>query len=156
MTIFGKEHSVVSRLQVGTMAAVLGFAVTAPAMAALKEVTLATPAQALAYCKAGKMMPNDIAYFAGAGGLAQYGDTNCTQQIPKGSVKLALAVKGKSKVSECTMGSVAQGLKFCESGAMGQYDIDYIGGKVGRTISGPGYGCVANYSSVSLGNAICK
>ena len=146
-----------SRARLGILSAAMGLGLMASAQAAVKEITLASPAQALAYCKAGNMMPADIAYFAGAGGLAQYGSKGCPQQVPPhGTVANALGLKGKNKVTECSMASPAQALKFCNSGAMGTYDIDYISGKIGRTLSGPGYGCVVNYSSVSLGNAVCK
>ena len=159
MLDFCKKLALASRVPVGVLSAVtsVGLMISVQAQAAVKEITLASPAQALAYCKAGNMMPADIAYFAGAGGLAQYGSKGCPQQVPpSGTVANALGVKGKNKVLECKMVSAAQALKFCNSGAMGTYDIDYISGKVGRTLSGPGYGCVVNYSSVSLGNAVCK
>jgi hypothetical protein len=39
---------------------------------------------------------------------------------------------------------------------MGEWDIDYISGKVGKTINGPGYGCDVNFSTSSIGNAVCK
>src|ERR1700690_150583 len=68
-----------------------------------KEVFLATPAQALAYCQSGKMPGADIAYIAGPGGLAQYGpNSSCVQQVPANTaVTKSIQVVGK-RVSECT------------------------------------------------------
>lgn len=149
----------VVRLRTGALAAVaaLGVTVSVQASAAPKEVVLASPAAALAYCQAGNVLAGDIAYIAGAGGLAQFGpDTQCAQQVPvKTKVKTTLYVKGKH-TAECKMVGAAEALKFCQSGAMGEYDIAYIAGKVGQTLSGPGYGCIVNFSNVSLGNAICR
>ncbi|MGH6888288.1 MAG: hypothetical protein ACREHF_03680 [Rhizomicrobium sp.] len=122
-----------------------------------KEVTLATPDQALAYCQSGKMPGGDIAYINGPAGMSQYGpDSNCVQQVPtKTAVKKAVRVVG-NRVSECKLESPRKALLFCQSGAMGEWDIDYVSGKVGKTISGPGYGCVVNYTTSSVGNAVCK
>jgi hypothetical protein len=129
----------------------------ASAASATREVTLATSDQALAYCQSGKMPGGDIAYIAGAPGLAQYGpDSSCAQQVPtKGAVRKAVQVVG-SKVSECKLQGAKKAVLFCQDGSMGEWDIDYISGKVGKTLSGPGYGCVVNNSNSSIGNAICK
>lgn len=146
-------------LPAGIVAAALALGLAAPsqAFAAAKEVALPTPAQALTYCMSGKMLPSDIAYIAGPPGLAQYGPgSSCAQQVPvKTSLKKSLQITGK-RVSECKLAGTAEALRFCQSGAMGEYDIAYIAGKVGKTLSGPGYGCVVNFSTSSIGNSICK
>jgi hypothetical protein len=138
-------------------AAALGIIVAAAASAATHEVDLATASQALAYCKSGKMPGSDIAYINGGPGLVQYGpNEHCKQRIPTDiAIKKAVQFNGKH-ASECNLSSAAQATAFCNGGSMGEYDIDYINGKVGRTISGPGYGCVVNYSSSSIGNAVCR
>ena len=126
--------------------------------AQLQEITLATPDQALAYCKSGKMASGDVAYIAGTGGLAQFGpDQKCTQQVPsaKSRVSKAIEVKGKG-VAECTMVAAKKATSFCNSGNMGTWNIDYIAGKVALTISGPGYGCGVGTSTSSIGTALCK
>jgi len=137
---------------------VLGVTVTSHASAATKEVNLATPAQGLTYCQSGKMGANDIAYIAGTAGLAQYGpNANCAQAVPtKGKVTNTIEVNTKNKVMECKMVSATKAAAFCNSGEMGTWDIDYISGKVGMSISGPGYGCTIGVSTSSLGNAVCK
>jgi len=131
---------------------------TAPADAkGIREVSLASTSQALAYCQSGKMPANDIAYIAGAPGLAQYGPSQeCAQQVPtKGKITKAVQVVG-TKVSECTLAKKKPAIAFCQGGGMGEWDIDYISGKVGQTLNGPGYGCDVNFSTSSIGNAICK
>ena len=123
-----------------------------------KEVTLASPDQAMTFCQSGKMPAADIAYIAGAPGLAQFGPaSSCVQQVPtkKTTVTKSIQVVG-TKVSECKMEGTKPAIQFCQGGSMGEWDIDYISGKVGKTISGPGYGCVVNYSTSSIGNAVCK
>ncbi len=137
---------------------VLGVTAAGQASAATKEINLASPTQALAYCRSGKMPTNDIAYIAGQGGLAQYGPgANCAQAVPaKGKVGKAIEVTPMNKVMECTMQTATKSLAFCTDGEMGEWDIDYIAGKVGVSISGPGYGCEIGVSTSSLGNAVCK
>jgi hypothetical protein len=141
------------------LSAAIAFGITAaaPASAATKEVNLATPAQALAYCKSGRMPGSDIAYVNGGPGLVQYGPTDhCKQRVPNTiPIKKAIRIVGK-RASECNLASPGQAITFCNDGGMGEYDIAYILGKVGKTISGPGYGCVVNFSTSSIGNAICK
>ncbi len=140
------------------LAAALALAAAGQASAATKEVTLASPSQALTYCQSGGMPGNDIAYIAGAPGLAQYGQgDDCQQQVPpkKTVVTKSIQVVG-SAVSECKLQSTKKSVAFCQSGAMGEWDIDYIAGRTGKTLSGPGYGCVVNFSTSSIGNAICK
>jgi hypothetical protein len=139
------------------LSAAMAFGIVARASAATKEVNLATPAQALAYCKSGKMPGSDIAYINGGPGLVQYGPTeHCKQRVPNTiPIKKAIRIVGKI-ASECNLSPPGQAITFCDSGAMGEYDIDYVSGKVGKTISGPGYGCVVNFSTSSIGNAVCK
>lgn len=134
----------------------VGFAVPASAKP-VSEVTLATSAQALAYCQSGKMKSGDIAYITGGPGLVQYGpDQNCAQQVlTKGKISKAIQAVGTT-VSECKLATAKKALAFCESGSMGEWDIDYISGKVGHTLSGPGYGCTVGNSTSSIGNAICR
>lgn len=140
-------------------ALVLGVACFAvPASAGTtREVILATPDQALAYCQSGKMPSGTVAYIAGGPGLVQYGpDQSCAQSVPtKVKITKAVQVVG-TKVSECRLASATIAVPFCQSGTMGEWDIDYISGKVGKTLSGPGYGCGVGYSTSSIGNAICK
>ena len=138
------------------MLSIAGFGAPAAAKS-IREVTLATTDQALTYCQSGKMPAGDIAYIAGAPGLAQYGpDQNCAQQVPtKGKITKSVQVVG-SKVSECKLAGAKAAIQYCQTGAMGEWDIDYISGKVGRTLNGPGYGCNVNYSTSTIGNAICK
>jgi hypothetical protein len=123
----------------------------------IREVTLATSDQALTYCQSGKMPAGDIAYIAGSAGLVQYGpDQNCVQQVAtKIKVSKSVQVVG-TRVSECRLATAKRAVPFCQGGSMGEWDIDYISGKVGKTLSGPGYGCVVNYSTSSIGNAICR
>jgi hypothetical protein len=104
------------------------------------------------------MGANDIAYIAGTAGFAQYGpNANCAQAVPtKGKVTKTIEVNAKNKVMECTMSTATKAVAFCNSGQMGTWDIDYISGKVGMSISGPGYGCEIGVSTSSLGNAVCK
>jgi hypothetical protein len=139
------------------MAVVLAISLSGQASAATKEIVLASPAAALKYCQSGKMPSSDIDYIAGAAALAQYGPgQNCIQQAAAvDTVKKALQQSGK-RVSACNLANAKAAITFCESGAMGEYDIAYIGGKVGKTISGPGYGCVVNFSTSGIGNALCK
>ena len=138
-------------------ALVLGGLVVPAAAKGIREVTLATSAEALTYCQSGKMPADDIAYIAGAPGLAQYGpDQDCAQQVPtSGKVTKSVQVVG-TKVSECKLAGKKKAIQFCQSGDMGEWDIDYISGKVGETLNGPGYGCDVNFSTSSIGNAICK
>ncbi|HEY3777784.1 MAG TPA: hypothetical protein VGL35_06975 [Rhizomicrobium sp.] len=133
-----------------------GFGVPAAA-SGIREVTLATSDQALTYCQKGKMPAGDVAYIAGGPGLVQYGpDQDCAQQVPtKGKITKAVQVVG-THVSECKLASAKNAVTFCESGAMGEWNIDYVSGKVGKTVNGPGYGCTVNFSTSSIGNAVCK
>jgi hypothetical protein len=103
------------------------------------------------------MPAGDIAYIAGGPGLVQYGpDQSCAQQVAtKIKVAKSIQVVG-TRVSECKLASATKAIAFCQSGAMGEWDIDYISGKVGKTLNGPGYGCVVNHSTSSIGNAICR
>lgn len=135
---------------------IAGFAVPAAARG-IREVTLATSDQALTYCQSGKMAAGDIAYIAGGPGLVQYGpDQSCAQQVATNiKVTKSIQVVG-TRVSECRLASAKNAVLFCQSGAMGEWDIDYISGKVGKTLNGPGYGCVVNRSTSSIGNAICR
>jgi len=156
-----KPRSAFARLPAGIVSAalVLGVAgLAAPATAkTVQEVTLASADQALAYCQSGKMASGDIAYIAGGPGLVQYGpDQNCAQQVAtKIKVKKSIQIVG-TKVSECKNASPKDALQFCQSGSMGEWDIDYVSGKVGKTLSGPGYGCVVGFSTSSIGNSVCK
>jgi hypothetical protein len=161
MHIVSKASFAFTRLQAAIMAAAFAVAIGASgqALAAAQEVTLATPKQALAYCKSGAMKNNDIAYFNGAAGEAQFGPGakyNCAQKVPTTSkVTKALLVTGK-KVSECRMASAKQSEKLCNAGGIGEYDIDYILGPVATVIGGPGYGCTTNITTGGIGNAICQ
>jgi hypothetical protein len=153
--IFNKTTSMIA-----VLSAVLAFGVTTASQAkksGLVESNLASTDQALTYCQSGGMPAGDVAYISGAGGLSQYGSAkSCAQQTPKkGKVSKAIVVNG-STVAECKMASAKQALAFCNSGAMGTWDIDYIGGKVGQTVSGPGYGCSVNFSTSGIGQALCK
>ncbi len=159
--LFSKPGSMFANLSAGIVSAALvlgvaGFGVSASAKG-IREVTLATSDQALTYCQSGKMKAGDIAYIAGGPGLAQYGpDQNCAQQVPtKGKVTKAVQVVG-TKVSVCKLANAKIAVPFCQSGEMGEWDIDYISGKVGQTLNGPGYGCDLNFSTSSIGNGICK
>jgi hypothetical protein len=159
--LINKQGSMFTRLPAGMVSAalVLGMAGFAGPAAAkpIAEVTLATADQALTYCQSGKMKAGDIAYIAGGPGLVQYGpDQDCAQQVAtKGKITKAVQVVG-TKVSECKLAKSKQAILFCQSGEMGEWDIDYISGKVGQTLNGPGYGCDVNFSTSSIGNAICK
>lgn len=99
----------------------------------------------------------DIAYIAGPGGLAQYGpNSSCAQQVPaKTTVTKSIEVVG-NHVRECNLAGAKKAVQFCQNGGVGEWDIDYIAGKVGKTLSGPGYGCTVNFSTSSIGNAVCK
>jgi hypothetical protein len=166
-SLISKPSSMFARLPAGIVSAavvlgIAGFAVPAAAGVSaaakgIREVTLATPDEALAWCQSGKMPAGDIAYIAGGPGLAQYGpDQDCVQQVPtKGNVTQSVQVVG-TKVSVCKLASSKKAIAYCQSGDMGEWDIDYISGKVGKTLSGPGYGCDVGYSTSSIGNAICK
>ncbi len=147
------------RLQssVACAAFALALTISLDAQAATKEIVLASPSQALAFCQSGKMKTYDIDYINGTGGLAQSGPGyNCTQQIPTGTgVGNAILVNG-SKVKECKLANAKQAVLFCQDGGMGTYDIAYISGKVDHTISGPGYGCTVGFSTSGIGNALCK
>ncbi|HTT85647.1 MAG TPA: hypothetical protein VMF67_19390 [Rhizomicrobium sp.] len=152
-----KKSSVLASAALASAALVFGFAGPAAAKGSIGEVTLASPDQALAYCQSGSMPADDIAYISGGPGLVQYGPSqNCAQSVPtKGKITKAIQVVG-STVSECKLANAKKSVAYCESGAMGEWDIDYISGKVGYTLSGPGYGCETGFSSSSIGNAICK
>ena len=123
----------------------------------IREVTLASADQALAYCQSGKMPAGDIAYIAGGPDLVQYGpDQSCAQKVAKKiKVTRVIQVVG-SKVSECHPARASAAVAFCNAGSMGEWDIDYISGNIGKTINGPGYGCTVNKSTSSIGNAVCK
>ncbi len=126
------------------------------AFAAAKEITLATGAQALAYCQSCAMPAGDIAYFASTGGVAQHGpETKCAQVIPKKTVRNAIRTKGKS-VAECKLAVPTAATDLCNAGGIGTWDIDYIAGPVTSTIGGPGYGCPTSTNTGGIGNAICK
>jgi len=166
-SLINKPNSIIAGLPAGIAFAALvlgiaGFAVPAAAGVSagakgIREVTLATPDQALTWCQSGKMPAGDIAYIAGGPGLAQYGpDQSCAQQVPtKGKITKSIQVVG-TKVSECKLANAKKAVAFCQSGSMGEWDIDYISGKVGLTLSGPGYGCDTGFSTSSIGNAVCK
>jgi hypothetical protein len=145
-------------LKTGIVAAVvaLGAGVSVPALAkAPVEVNLASPAQALTYCKAGSLPKGDVAYFNGTAGDAQYAKKKCAQAVPKNKVRDALLVTG-STVSECKLASAAEAITLCNSGGIGEYDIAYIAGPAATVIGGPGYDCSTNQTTLSIGNAICK
>ena len=159
--LISKPDSVFAHLPAGIVSAALvlcigGFGVPAAANG-IREVTLATPDQALAYCQSGKMPAADIAYIAGGPGLVQYGpDSNCVQQAPtKIKITKSIQVVG-TRVSECRLASAKIAVPFCQNDSMGEWDIDYISGRVGKTLNGPGYGCNVNHSTSSIGNAICR
>lgn len=159
LRVINKPRSVFASAAIVSTSLVLGAAgFGGPAAAGtVREVTLATSDQALAYCQSGKMPAGEIAYIAGAPGLAQYGpDQSCVQQVPtKTRITKSIQVVG-TRVSVCRLANAKLAVPFCESGSMGEWDIDYISGNVGKTLSGPGYGCVVNHSTSSIGNAICK
>ena len=156
-----KRSSLSAGLPAGIVLAALATGMLAsaatPAAATTREVTLATSDQALTYCQSGKMPSGDVAYISGGPGLVQYGpDQSCAQQVAKKiAIAKAVQVVG-SKVSECKLAGASKAISFCQSGSMGEWDIDYISGKVGKTLSGPGYGCVVNRSTSSIGNAVCR
>ena len=154
--MFHKNAFLLAGVPVG-LAVALVMTLSGHASAATKEIVLASPKEALKYCKSGKMPSSDIDYISGSAALAQYGPgQNCIQQAAAvDTVKKAIQVSGK-RVSACNLASAKSAVTFCESGAMGEYDIAYIVGKVGKTISGPGYGCTVNYSTSGIGNALCK
>lgn len=149
-------HLTAGIVSVSLVLGIAGFAVPAAANG-IREVMLATSDQALTYCQSGKMAAGDIAYIAGGPGLVQYGpDQSCAQQVAtKIKVMKSIQVVG-TRVSECKLANAKNAVPFCQSGAMGEWDIDYISGKVGRTLNGPGYGCNVNFSTSSIGNAICR
>jgi hypothetical protein len=154
--VISKPNFVLARLPSGILSAafVLGMTASSQAFATPKEVDLATAAQALTYCQAGKMAKGDVAYFNGAD-IAQYAKA-CAQKTPaKGNVQKAIQFNG-TKTSECKLASATQAVTLCNAGGVGTWDIDLIAGKVGHTLSGPGYGCTVNFSTSSIGNAICK
>jgi hypothetical protein len=158
--ICNKSSSLFTFLPGAVVAAALVLGMTVPmhtAAAAAKEVTLASAKQALKYCQSGKMPSSDIAYISGAGGVAQFGPgSNCVQQVPsKTLVKKAVEVSG-TRILECNLAGPTIATQLCQNGGMGEWDIGYISGKPGRTMSGVGYGCVVNYSTTGIGNAICK
>jgi hypothetical protein len=150
-----------TRITLGLLASAALLATAASALAGGSgptEATLASTDQAMTYCQSGKMPTNDIAYIAGAPGLAQYGPgSSCVQQVPgkKTSVTKAVQVVGTT-VSECKLESMKKSVAFCNAGGIGEWDIDYIAGKVGKTINGPGYGCNVNKSTSTIGNAVCR
>ena len=135
---------------------IAGFGASSAA-ATTREVILATADQALAYCQSGKMLSGDIAYIAGGPRIVQYGpDQNCAQQVAK-KITVSKAVQAVgSEISECRLATAATALSFCQGGSMGEWDIDYIRGRIGKTVNGPGYGCTVNHSTSSIGNAVCK
>ena len=96
-------------------------------------------------------------FVAGGPGLVQYGpDQSCAQQVAtKIKVTKSIQVVG-TRVSECKLASAKNAVLFCQSGAMGEWNIDYISGKIGKTVNGPGYGCNVNFSTSSIGNAVCR
>jgi hypothetical protein len=148
--------SVFARLQIGLTATIiaLGAGAAVPALAASPtEVNLASSAQALAYCQGGSLAKGDTAYFNGYD--VQYGDKKCKQGVPVKKVKSALAVNGNT-VSQCTLATAKQALKLCNSGGMGEWDIAYIAGPASTVVSGPGYGCSTNTTTLSIGNAVCQ
>jgi hypothetical protein len=149
--------AVSGRLKHGLCAAALtvGLSASGHALAAgPKEVDLASPAQALAYCNAGSLPKGSVAYFVGTAGDAQYA-SKCAQAVPKNKVKAALLVKGKT-IKECRLASASQAIALCNNGGIGTYDIAYIAGPAATVIGGPGYGCGTNQTTLSIGNAICK
>ena len=161
LRLISKPDSVFAHLTAGIVSVALvlgiaGFAVPAAAKG-IREVTLATSDQALTYCQSGKMAAGDIAYIAGGPGLVQYGpDQSCAQQVAtKIKVTKSIQVVG-TRVSECKLASAKNAVLFCQSGAMGEWNIDYISGKIGKTVNGPGYGCNVNFSTSSIGNAVCR
>lgn len=150
--------AVFARLQSGVVAAVFAVGVSASghALAAQPtEVSLASSAQALAYCQAGSLPKGTVAYYGSTAGGAQYGDKKCVQAIPTKKVKVGLQVVG-STVSTCTLATAKQATKLCNAGEMGEWDIAYIAGAAGTVIGGPGYGCGTNITTLSIGNAICQ
>ena len=157
--LISKTRSVFAHLPAGIVLAALALGVSGfgPAAKGIREVTLASSAQALAYCQSGKMPSGDIAYIAGGPALVQYGpDQSCAQQVATNiKVTKSIQVVG-THVSECKLASSKKAIAFCQSGSMGEWDIDYISGKVGQTLNGPGYGCDVNFSTSSIGNAICR
>ena len=133
----------------------VALAAAAPAGAATERL-LVSSADALKYCHAGKLPTGSVDYINGKGGQAQFGPgLKCKQAVPALAVKKALVYKG-GNVAHCALADATTALAFCNSGAMGIYNIDYINGRPGRTISGPGYGCVVNFSTSGIGGALCR
>ncbi|HEX3430637.1 MAG TPA: hypothetical protein VHT03_07095 [Rhizomicrobium sp.] len=149
-------HRPVRIVSAALVVAIAGFS-AGSAASTTREVVLATPDQALAYCQSGKMPSGDIAYVAGGPGLVQYGpDQSCAQQVAS-KIRVTKAIKAVgNRVGECRLAGATTAIPFCQSGTMGEWDIDYIAGKVGKTLSGPGYGCVVNFSTSSIGTAVCR
>ena len=149
--------AVSARLKHGVVAAVIAVGVGASghALAAKPtEVDLATPAQALTFCKAGSLPKGGLAYFNGTAGDAQFAQ-KCKQAVPNKKVKDALLVSG-STVSECKLATPKQAIALCNAGGIGTYDIAYVAGAPATVIGGPGYGCTTNITTLSIGNAVCQ
>jgi hypothetical protein len=161
MHIVSKSSSKFTRLHTATLAAAfaVGIGASGQALAAAQEATLASAKQALAYCKSGAMKNNDVAYFNGSAGEAQFGPSakdKCAQKVPTtAKVTKALVFTGTT-VSECKMASAKQSQTLCNAGGVGEWDIDYILGPVATVIGGPGYGCGTSITTGGIGNAICK
>jgi hypothetical protein len=136
----------------------MALGMTAPGWAATtKEVALATSQEALSFCSSGATTAKED-YFAGPGGAVQFAYPFCIQALLTVSkVRNAIVVSG-ANVSECRLAASKAATKFCNSGAMGTYDVDYIAGHVGETISGPGYGCAISVvgRSTTIGTALCQ
>ncbi len=151
-----KSRGLSAGLKAGMMATVVALCVGAAAhalAATVTEVDLASPAQALKFCKDGGLA-KDHAYFNGAAGLSQFA-RNCAQSVPKKIGKHALLATGK-KVSECKLATATQAVALCNAGGIGEYDIAYIAGPAATVIGGPGYGCTTNITNLGIGNAICQ
>jgi hypothetical protein len=153
-----KPGGVSARLKTGVAAAMFAVGVGgsghALAQKTATEVVLATPAEALAFCEAGSMTRESVAYINGAAGESQYAH-KCIEAVPKKSVKEALLVTG-STVSVCNLAKAKEAIALCYDGGIGYYDIAYIAGPVATVIGGPGYGCTTNQTTGGIGNAICK
>ena len=143
----------------GGAALVLGLA--APASATPYEANLASESQALTYCQSGTMGTNDIGYISSSTGAVQFGPGyNCVQKKATKkdtkTITTAVLVDGSGTVSECKLARQANAVALCNSGGIGLYDIDYISGKLYKTIGGQGYSCDIVKHVGGIGNAICK
>jgi hypothetical protein len=135
----------------------LGITVSAPASAATKEVDLAARTEAFAYCQSGKMPASDIAYIAGGARRVQYGPNRDCRQARTVRIIISKAIFASGKrIAECNLSPRPKAIAYCEGGGMGEQDIAYVAGKIGKSIYGPGYGCVLHRTDTVMSKALCK